>query len=139
MPLQLKCHDDILRQNPVPSSTLFFLPIYFQFKKETTQLCQDEDESIGNKIKHPLNVSMDNSDTNETTQNVTMQIAYDLHHTMVDQKVINSLTDTKSSMRCYICGATPTQFNNIANLPKPTKPKEEVCMAFLQFISGFAV
>ena len=38
---------------------------------------------------------------------------------MVDQKVINALTDTKSSMHCYVCGATPKQFNNLSNFPHP--------------------
>ena len=38
---------------------------------------------------------------------------------MVDQKVINAITKTSSTMRCYICGATPKDFNNIHHLPQP--------------------
>nr|XP_054760569.1 uncharacterized protein LOC129266800 [Lytechinus pictus] len=45
-----------------------------------------------------------------------VKVNYELHLTMVDQKVINALTETKSSMRCYICHATPTQFNNLVEV-----------------------
>lgn len=32
---------------------------------------------------------------------------------MVDAKVCNDVTDTKSTMRCYICGATSKDFNDL--------------------------
>lgn len=37
---------------------------------------------------------------------------------MVDGKVCSSLTETKSSARCYICKAKPTQMNNIDAVKK---------------------
>ena len=40
---------------------------------------------------------------------------------MVDQKVLNALTETKSSMRCYICGATPKDFNDLDKLSAPNE------------------
>lgn len=33
---------------------------------------------------------------------------------MIDMKVCNAVTDTTSAMRCYLCRATSSQFNNIA-------------------------
>lgn len=32
---------------------------------------------------------------------------------MIDGKVCNALTSNKSTQKCYICGATAKQFNNI--------------------------
>ena len=55
----------------------------------------------------------------ETSTNQIDEITHKLHLKMVDQKVINALTDTKSSMHCYVCGATPKQFNNLSNFPHP--------------------
>ena len=39
----------------------------------------------------------------ETSTNQIVEIMHKFHLTMVDQKVFNALTDTNSSMRCYIC------------------------------------
>lgn len=108
-------------QNPVPSSSRFCRPIHLQFKKETTELSQEEYRSVQDEIKklQPMNVSLDidyelAADLN---RNDNIQINYKLHFTMVDQKVVNALTETKSYMRCYVCGATPKQFNDIEKLP----------------------
>ncbi|XP_030849802.1 uncharacterized protein LOC115927723 [Strongylocentrotus purpuratus] len=121
VPLQLKVKDSILWQNPVPSSSRFCRPIHLQFKKETTELSQEEYRSVQDEIKklQPMNVSLDidyelAADLN---RNYNIQINYELHFTMVDQKVVNALTETKSSLRCYVCGATPKQFNDIEKLP----------------------
>ena len=48
-----------------------------------------------------------------------VEITHKLHITKVDQKVFNALTDIKSSRSCYVCGATPKQFNNLSNFPHP--------------------
>lgn len=34
---------------------------------------------------------------------------------MVDEKIFNTLSDTVSSQRCFICGATPSDMNIIDN------------------------
>ena len=45
--------------------------------------------------------------------------------TLIDGKILNILTDTKSSQACPICGATPQKFINIKEFrskeftPKP--------------------
>ena len=56
-----------------------------------------------------------------TPRKDNIKVSYDLQLTMVDQKVINALTETASSMRCYICKATPKMFNDIENLPPPSE------------------
>jgi len=35
---------------------------------------------------------------------------------MIDNKVCNAVTDTKSILRCYLCGATSKDFNNINDI-----------------------
>lgn len=121
VPLQLISGDRVLWENPVPSSTRFCRPVHLQFSKETTELSQKENRLIGDEINslQPMDVTLDISYEVEADLNrkADLQVTYDLHLTMVDQKVINALTETKSSMRCYICGATPKQFNNIEELP----------------------
>ena len=49
------------------------------------------------------------------------------HHTlqMMDGKVKNAITDTKSSLHCFLCGASSIHFNEIANLAKDFLTKEE--------------
>lgn len=121
VPLQLKYKEQVLWNNPVPSSTRFCRPIHLQFNKETTELSQNERDNIDDEIKKlkPLDVALDIdyelvSDENRRDD---ISVTYDLNLTMVDQKVINALTETKSTMRCYVCGATPKQFNNLQDLP----------------------
>ena len=117
VPLQMVFEDRILWQNPVPSSTRFCRPLKLQFAKETSELSQAELKRVNNEIKQlqPMNVTLDidyEMDI-EKPRKDNVQVSYDLQLTMVDQKVINALTETKSTMRCYICGATPKMFNDI--------------------------
>ena len=99
--------------------------MHLQFKQETTELSQKERDNINDEIKKlkPLNVTLDIDYELESDQNRRddITVTYDLHLTMVDQKVINTLTDTKSTMRCYVCGATPKQFNNLRDLPSSSE------------------
>ena len=125
MPLQLKYKEQILWNNPVPSSTRFCRPVHLQFKQETTELSQKEHDNINDGIKKlkPLNVTIDIDYELESDQNRRddITVTYDLHLTMVDQKVINASTETKSTMRCYVCGVTPKQFNNLRDLPSSSE------------------
>lgn len=47
---------------------------------------------------------------------------------MVDGKICNALTHTKSTQKCYICGATSKDFNSIDNLLK-----RDISVANLEF------
>lgn len=125
VPLQMTFGDHVLWENPVPSSTRFCRPLKLQFIKETSELSQAEDRRISDEIQQlqPMTVTLDidyELDAANPRQD-NMEVTYDLQLTMVDQKVLNALTETKSSMRCYICGATPKMFNDIDQLPSPTE------------------
>lgn len=54
-----------------------------------------------------------------------VKVIYELYLTMIDGKVFQVITRTKSSQACGICKATPTQFNDLTNLSVRFKPKED--------------
>lgn len=56
-----------------------------------------------------------------------IEINHRLLFAMVDGKICNSLTETTSTMRCYLCGLTSKDFNNIC------KEAEIVCKSSLEF------
>ena len=43
----------------------------------------------------------------------------------MDGKAKNAVTDTRSTLRCFLCGATPINFNDIDNLTTKFTTKEE--------------
>ena len=45
-----------------------------------------------------------------------MTVEHDLKLTMVDGKVCNTLTGTSSTLRCFLCKATSSQFNDIQSM-----------------------
>lgn len=109
VPLQLVCgtkNKKILWQNPTPSSPRYCRPIRIRFVKETVDITQQEIEHVENAIN--------------SLQNTTFLLkdkSYILKHTMaltmVDAKVCNAATQTTSTMKCYICGATSKEFNDL--------------------------
>ncbi len=125
VPLQLKYKEQVIWQNLVPASTRFCRPIHLQYRKETLELSQDEHRSTEAEIQQlkPISVDLDIQTEGEPAKNETVYVKYNLHFTMVDQKVINAITNTSSTMRCYICGATPKDFNNIHQLPSPVSER----------------
>jgi len=118
VPLQLVTQIDntIIWKNPRPSSTRYCRPIRFQFKKETAKVSKDEAEYFDAKIKQlkPKELSVSNK---------KVVITHSLHLTMVDGKVCNAISES-SSATCYICGAKPTEMNNIQKcLSKEVRPR----------------
>lgn len=106
VPLRLTMNERILWQNNKCSSTRFCRPIRFQFAHETTELIKTEKEYIDQQIKElkPTKYYMDEAN---------VEITHQLVFTMVDGKICNTLTDTTSTQRCYICGLTSKDFNDI--------------------------
>lgn len=104
MPLKLynKQNDEILWQNPRPSSSWYCRPIKFRFTKETTELIQLEINSINDEVQNLKSFSTSN-----------IEVEYTMILTMVDNKVCNAAMGTSSSMRCYICNAKPKEMNNL--------------------------
>lgn len=109
VPLQIVCgtkSDKIVWQNPTPSSPRFCRPIRFRYIKESTDITKDEINYVENAVKS-LNPS------NVTLQEEEFTFKYIFKMTMIDGKVCNAATNTLSTSRCYICGATSKNFNNL--------------------------
>lgn len=113
VPLQLSFgqQNKIVWRNPVPSSPRYCRPIRIRFIKESVDTTNEEIGYIENKIN-----SLE--DTHITHINKTFSVKHVMTLTMVDAKVCNAATLTKSTMKCYICGATSKDFNNLS-LSKP--------------------
>lgn len=105
VPLQLVNGSNIIWQNPRPSSTMYCRPIKFIFAKETPELTLSETDKIFDEINNLL-PSICNFNSAEVS------VTHELMLTMVDGKVCNALTETHSSQKCYICGATPKMMND---------------------------
>lgn len=95
----------LLWQNPRPSSPRFCRPISLEYKKETEELVKSKKEHINKQIKDlvPTEVNLDGK---------KYLIEHHTLFTMVDGKLCNCLSDTKSTMRCYLCDATSKEFND---------------------------
>ena len=114
VPLQLYCppmnvasssrasNKIIVWQNPRPGSTRFCRPLRIAFEKETAEKTKSEKERVSDEIKNL-----------HATDAMGCTVTFDPHLTMLDGKACNAITYTKSTLRCYICQATISQFNNI--------------------------
>jgi hypothetical protein len=102
-------------RNPQPSATKYCRPIKFEFAKETKDKTIYEVEQIKNSIEKLEPVKIE-------TESGVYEIHVDMKLTMVDGKVCQALTQTPSAATCYICGAQPSQMNNIVAIQsKPLK------------------
>lgn len=109
VPLQLLCginRRKVVWQNPTPSSPRYCRPIRIRFIKETSDITNDEINYVENQIR-----SLENCKYSK--EGVTASVKYTMTLTMVDAKVCNAATQTKSTMMCYICKGTSSQFNNL--------------------------
>lgn len=112
VPIQLKTNKNkILWQNPRTSSSRFCRPIRLQFIKEDVNYTKLEMAFVENQIKTLVPTSI-------IINNKIVNVEHKLLFTMVDGKVCNAITNTKSAQRCYLCGATSKEFNNIEVLLK---------------------
>lgn len=95
----------IIWQNPRPSSPLYCSGIRIRFVKENDDITRQEISYIKSKISN-LKETRIEGDKIKT-------VKHSLMLTMVDAKVCNSATNTTSTMKCYICGATSKDFNKL--------------------------
>lgn len=117
VPIRLQPIDNnkiYLWQNDRPSSTKLCRPIKFIISKETTEMVKQEYDELEKQRLKLL-------PTTFFIENIQINIHHQLHLTMVDGKLCNILTDTKSSQTCYICGATPKSMNNKPDLKHAKK------------------
>lgn len=105
VPLQLVYGPEkkVLWQNPTPSSPRYCRPIRLRFVKETIDVTKEEIDYITSQIEALSTTNIDGK----------VSIKHKMLFTMVDGKVCNAATNTKSTMRCYICNATSSEFNDL--------------------------
>lgn len=106
VPLRIVAKKSIIWENPRPASTRYCRPIKIEFVKESNKLCVAEKNKMDKQIK-----TIQDSDVEIKSRKV--KINHKLIFSMVDGKVCNALTETSSTMKCFICGATSIQFNKI--------------------------
>lgn len=109
VPLKLVCKNKIIWHNPRPSSTRFCRPLKIEFMKETVNSIKTERERVETE-KNAL------IDTVISVGERKIKVNHKLILVMIDGKVCNAITDTKSTQKCYICGATSKEFNNIEQM-----------------------
>lgn len=100
---------NLVWKNSRPSSTRYCRALKFEFTKETPTLIREESVRVENEIKH----------LRETEINLygrIFKVRHILHFTMIDGKVAQAVTNTASSSNCFICGAKPSEMNNISRL-----------------------
>lgn len=90
-------NNKVLWQNNYSSSTRFCRPIQFKFVKEE----KNEVKSCVKDIQNQISL------LTPSIIGENIFITHKLLLTMVDNKICNILTDTSSSMKCYICNASP--------------------------------
>ena len=100
-------------------------PIRFRFVKESTDLTKEEISCVKESAKKltPTEVILHGS---------KFMFEHVFKMTMIDGKVCNAATDTKSTSRCYICGATSKDFNNLTQKLNTTSTVIEFGLSVLQ-------
>lgn len=105
VPLKLVYSNDfskIIWENPKPSSTFYCRPLYFKFIKESKEVILQSFNSF--KDEKLL--------LNKTSLSGGISIKHEIYLTMIDGKICSCLAEV-STMVCYICGAKPTEMNNM--------------------------
>ena len=88
-------------KNPSPSSSQYCRPIKIEWIRETREVSLREETYMNNQIRNLQQYSSDIG-----------PVRFQMDLTMIDGKICNAISNS-SSMRCYICGATSSQLNNI--------------------------
>ncbi|KAK9732328.1 dsRNA-gated channel SID-1 [Popillia japonica] len=105
VPLRIICgtNKKNLWQNPTASSPRYCRPIRIRFVKESTDITRDETNYIEEKIKN----------LKPTKINADVSVEHSMMFTIIDGTVCNAATGTVSTMKCYVCGASSKQFNDL--------------------------
>lgn len=111
IPLKIITLDNaIIWINRTPQSVRFCRPLKIEFVKETREHILKEKHNLDQQILNLTNLEYVFGNGRK------MSVKYELIMTLIDGKVLNVLTGTKSSQSCPICGANPKQFLLIKNL-----------------------
>ena len=120
VPLLFKVENIDFWKNSKSSSCHFCRPLHLQYKKETSELCKEEEADLQTQMNQLKPFS---TDLNIAGAVITIKVTFKIDMTMFDGKVINSLTDTKSTQSCNVCGCKPKEMNDIDLVKK--KPVNE--------------
>lgn len=127
VPLQLlsvnddKSEEVIIWKNPRPSSPRYCRPIRLQFLHENVESTLSEMHFVEEQINTLVSFQT-------VIFRKEIKITYEMAFTMIDGKVCNAVTSTKSTMRCYLCGSTSKEFNNLKLVL--TKPVNDANLRF---------
>lgn len=127
VPLRLVCgknNEKVLWQNPTPSSPRFCRPIRFRFIKETNDVTIEEINFVQNSIDSLIATEVNIGEKK-------FYVNYQFVMTMVDGKVCNAATGTASTSRCYICGKTSKDFNQLDDKRETSKAATEFGLSIL--------
>lgn len=100
----------ILWNNRTPQSVRYYRPIKLQFVKESRDVILAQKFCIEQQIAKLQVFEI-------MLQNFRIKIHFSLFLTLIDSKVLNTITDTKSMQTCPICHAIPKQYNDFRTKP----------------------
>lgn len=106
VPIRLLCGEKTIWQNPRPASTRYCRPVKIEYIRESSVVSIAEKKRMDRQIEHLQK-------SNSLVQGRNVHVRHNVIFAMVDGKVCNALTDTTSTQKCYICGATCKDFNNV--------------------------
>lgn len=114
IPLRWSTKDNvILWNNRASQSVRFCRPISLQYVKEPVDVIAAQKANIEAEIDELQPLELD-------LNNINVRIHFSLFLILVDGKVLNIITNTKSTQTCPICHATPKQFNDLSNRSRST-------------------
>ena len=115
VPLKLVLGDVDVWSNKRPNSSHHCRPLHLQYRKETKELAIDEQQDVLEQLDRLGDiVVLPKTEASDVSLKITVDVKLDL--TMFDNKIVNFLTDTKSTASCNVCGAKPTDMNNIEEI-----------------------
>ena len=103
VPLRLVASNgQVVWSNRTPRSPRFWRPLRLQFKKEAAALIREEETFWKHQIRKL-----------EAVCQHDVKVHNELHLTMIDGKVANALSNTRSQQTCNLCGANPRDMNDL--------------------------
>lgn len=112
IPLRLQTANNVvIWNNRTSQSSRFCRPIKIEYVKESADLIIKQKKAVEDKIEQLQSVEI-------SLDNIKVRIHFSLFMTLVDGKVLNIITNTKSMQTCPICHAVPSKFNDLSNKDK---------------------
>jgi len=113
IPLRLlTSRNTILWNNQAPQSTRFCRPLAIEYTHESEEVILSQKKNVEEQIDklQSIQVAVDNVRS--------IRVHCSLFLTLIDGKVLNIITGTKSMQSCPVCHATPKLFNDLSNKQK---------------------